>query len=611
MKRASSSLLHWVFLLAPLVALAQKDFSLPQSQHLFKNNLVPNTLLNINKMSMWVQNNGRSSANPHGKRWGVMFPRGTAGLVYVDGIVWVGKVLDGLQPIVRTGGGIYSVGTVPGVILSKGIPEDPMSPAARVYRIRRDYQAADLAAGAADFFDTTLAAVTQQMIEAVRAQYEQDWKEWPWQKGAPFFDKNRNGVMDGDDTPGFEEADQVVWFAYNDLDEAVNKAFYGGPSIGLEVQVTLWAYKDIPEFENVIFKRYRIIYKGNSSTPVNAVIDSMYLSQWSDPDAGNFSDDLGGCDSTLSMGFVFSTVSPEPAYKPFGWQNPGIGYTILQGPLVPGSKDDQGVFDFAERKGMKNLPMTSFLLNATGDAIGEPPYGSATDWYWIVARGFSPVGFGTHITSSPWVSPAGELTKFPFSGDPVDRTGWIDGLGKSWSYDTLFGYSAPAGDRRIMLNTGPFRMALGDTQEVVIALLAGMGADGRQSTRVIKYETKMIRAIYPSLAERAREVRDKQKVPTPATVPSDFFLGQNYPNPFNPSTTIEFTLPFEADVRLSIHDVLGKEVMILVEGNKPAGAYKVRWDSRDNGGREVSGGVYFYRLKAGHIEITRKMVFVR
>jgi len=530
--------------------------------------------------------------------------------VYTDGIVWVGKVQDGRSPVLRTGGGIYQVGTVPGAILQKGVAENPESPTARIYRIRKDYASADLRLDAAEVFNKPVEAVTPEMIDAVRRQYERDWKEWPWQKGAPFYDENGNGVMDAGEIPGLEEADQVIWFAYNDLDESVSKAFYGAPSTGIETQVTLWGYRGVPEFENVIFKRYRFIFKGAASTPPKAVIDSMYVSQWTDVDVGDFSDDLGGCDSSLSLGFAFSTTNPDRAFRSYGWQNPAVGYAILQGPAIPASESDEGLFDFKVRRGIKNLPMTSFLLNATGDPISEPPYGTPTYWYWNVARGFTPLPADRESTI-PWITQSGEVTKFPYSGDPVDRSGWIDGVVKSWFSQPGWGYSFAPGERRLMLNTGPFRMALGDTQEVVIALVAGMGADGRQSTRVIKYATKVIRTIYPSLAERVREVREKEKAQAPVEVPKEFFLSQNYPNPFNPGTRIEYSIPFDANVRLAIHDVLGREIVVLEDGSKRAGTYKLEWNGRDHSGRELPSGVYFYKLQAGHLELTRKLVIVR
>ncbi len=371
------------------------------------------SLLNINDISLWVQNNGligRDSLNS----WGLIYPRGTAGLLYSDNLIWAGKVQDGVTPELRTGGGTYQTGTQPGVILQNGNPQ--ITDEAYVFRYRRDYQTADLRQDASEVFHVELASVTDEMIEAVRNEYKQDLLNWPWQLGAPYRDMNNNGVMDGDDYPDVEGSDQLVWFAYNDLDEDVSQGRFGNPSSGLETQVTLWAYKDVPEFENIVFKRYRIMYKGTSVTPDNATIDSMYIGQWADADVGHASDDLAGCDSVLSLGFTYNAGSDQQ-YQQYGWQTPGVGYLLLQGPLLLGNEDDEGIKDFQLQNGVRNLPMTSFLIELTGDAISEPPYGSYSFWYWNALRGFVPIP-RDEISTRQWVDRDGTPTTFMAGGDP-------------------------------------------------------------------------------------------------------------------------------------------------------------------------------------------------
>ena len=94
-------------------------------------------------------------------------------------------------------------------------------------------------------------------------------------------------------------------------------------------------------------------------------------------------------------------------------------------------------------------------------------------------------------------------------------------------------------------------------------------------------------------------------------LPSRYKLYQNRPNPFNPVTVIEYELPEDAEVKLGIYDLLGQRVRELVCGRQKAGYYTVRWDGRDDEGREVSAGIYLYRLEAGSFVKTRKMVLVR
>jgi hypothetical protein len=89
-------------------------------------------------------------------------------------------------------------------------------------------------------------------------------------------------------------------------------------------------------------------------------------------------------------------------------------------------------------------------------------------------------------------------------------------------------------------------------------------------------------------------------------LPAEFRLLQNYPNPFNPTTMIKFQLPAASTVRLVVYDVLGREVTLLVNGQKEAGSYSVRFDAR-----HLSGGVYVYVLQTKQRSLTGKMLLVR
>ena len=88
--------------------------------------------------------------------------------------------------------------------------------------------------------------------------------------------------------------------------------------------------------------------------------------------------------------------------------------------------------------------------------------------------------------------------------------------------------------------------------------------------------------------------------------PQAFYLSQNYPNPFNPSTIINYQLPISSRVILKVFDVLGNEVKTLVNEEKPAGDYKVKFD-----GIGLSSGVYFYQLKSVEFVQTKKMLLIK
>ncbi|MBK7629200.1 MAG: T9SS type A sorting domain-containing protein [Ignavibacteriales bacterium] len=88
--------------------------------------------------------------------------------------------------------------------------------------------------------------------------------------------------------------------------------------------------------------------------------------------------------------------------------------------------------------------------------------------------------------------------------------------------------------------------------------------------------------------------------------PVSFSLSQNYPNPFNPSTKISWQSPIGSWQTLKVYDVLGNEVVTLVNEYKPAGSYEVEFSAV-----ELSTGIYFYQLKAGSFAHTRKMILLK
>lgn len=88
-------------------------------------------------------------------------------------------------------------------------------------------------------------------------------------------------------------------------------------------------------------------------------------------------------------------------------------------------------------------------------------------------------------------------------------------------------------------------------------------------------------------------------------LPDTPWLGQNYPNPFNSSTVIRFALPQRDQVELALYSLAGQKVATLAQGLREAGTYTLRWDGRDDDGRELASGVYLYRPTAGDRAATR------
>ena len=110
--------------------------------------------------------------------------------------------------------------------------------------------------------------------------------------------------------------------------------------------------------------------------------------------------------------------------------------------------------------------------------------------------------------------------------------------------------------------------------------------------------------ISPSSTGRITEVRKAGR--ENLVVPDQFFLGQNYPNPFNPSTMISYQLPVLSHITLKVYDVLGRELVTLVDQVKAPGNYEAKFD-----GSRFASGIYFYVLHGGGISQTRKMVVLK
>ncbi len=153
------------------------------------------------------------------------------------------------------------------------------------------------------------------------------------------------------------------------------------------------------------------------------------------------------------------------------------------------------------------------------------------------------------------------------------------------------------------MSTGPFTMQPGEAQEILFAIVWARGTDYLDSVRELKWGTAR-------LHEFADEILVPDLtfgVPDPPPAPA-YVLGfaQNFPNPFSSATTIRYSLPQAMDVRLTVFDVLGREVATLVEARQEAGVYEVPFTASG-----LPAGVYLYRIEMDHLSATRRMVLMR
>jgi hypothetical protein len=96
-----------------------------------------------------------------------------------------------------------------------------------------------------------------------------------------------------------------------------------------------------------------------------------------------------------------------------------------------------------------------------------------------------------------------------------------------------------------------------------------------------------------------------------SSLPSDFALGRNKPNPFGLGTEITYALPRDCQVILEIHTIDGRRVAVVTSGLQSAGWKQAVWNGRDSSGHDLPSGVYFYRMRSGSFQETRKLVLLR
>ncbi len=409
------------------------------------------TYMNINNISTVYWTNGFTDIDVQDNNAGFEFPKGSnRTAIFKSGFLW-GGLVDGEA---RVGGSSFKSGLQGGKIISPGIAEDPDLPKNRIYRVRRDIPPA---------YDTdTPPSVASEVSdgegseEQILSQYVRDWNEWPALDGAPFEDKNANGIYEpATDIPGFPGADQTIWYVANDLNSANTTDLYGSNPIGIELQVTAWAYALQGALGNMNFRRYLMINKSA------AVVESTYVTQWADPDLGFSDDDYVGCDTTLSLGYVYNAAATDQTYSPL--PPPSAGFDFFQGPIVP-SPGSTAIARGQVIHDAMNLPMTAFYYFAKGDlTVTDPTQGTyeGTEQFYNFMRGR--VG----KTGAPFVDPnTNQSTTFCMAGDPQTRRGWVDGQVLN------------PDDRRMGLASGPFTLAPGDTQEIVVAVMAAGAIEG-------------------------------------------------------------------------------------------------------------------------------------
>lgn len=308
------------------------------------------------------------------------------------------------------------------------------------------------------------------------SQAYQDWSD-AVDLGAPFVDLNDDGLYDPNvDMPDII-GDQMFWYIITDGVLPGTRAWPGARIIGVDIQVTAWAFARGGELGNMIFVRFRVINKSDKS------IEDMYFSSWHDPDIGDYQDDLVGCDPEFSRGFTYNDGTDDGPGG-YGPNPPCFMVDFFQGPVQP-SPGDTALRVLGPNLGVelipdaKNVPMSSFTQYIQSDpTLGDPDTQQEGRNYMVglnqQGNVFDPLTHGVGGTSDSDVN-------FWYSGDPVDATGWLQTV---------------ASDQRMLLNTGPFRMDPGDMQDIVTTFIVGQGNDALGSVTAARGIDELAQNVY-------------------------------------------------------------------------------------------------------------------
>lgn len=388
--------------------------------------------INANNISTIVKNSGSFNRNAITGNSGFEWPKGSGKFANYASGIWVGAI-DSLTDSVRVAVAEYSEEYVPG----------PIAPAIN--------------------YDDTIWKV-YKISKGDNESNNPDYANWPVQYGAPWIDVNHNGIWDpGTDKPELV-GDQTLWCVFNDNDSDAHTNM-GTKPLGIEVQLTAFAYNQSGALGNMIFYKWKLINKGGRK------LKDAYISIWTDADVGDASDDYNGCDTVLGLGYTYNDAYDNI----YGSAPPATGFDFFQGPIVP-SFGDTAYVSGRRIPNYKNLKMTSYVKYNNGGCNECDPQNGQEVYNYMQARYRN----GIKITD-PWGIPV----DFMLSGDPnlsFTPTNWIE-------------ISSPA-DVRFMMSSGPFTMAAGDTQEIVTANLIASGLTNTLSVTALKQADLFAQQIY-------------------------------------------------------------------------------------------------------------------
>ena len=312
------------------------------------------------------------------------------------------------------------------------------------------------------------------------------WSTWPVDLGAPYVEVNgipgyqpgpggdRPGIGNSDATP-----DDIVFCSFMDYSNCTNNihnheiSLPGGTlPLGVEIHQVAFAFNS-PGLQDMYFNKFWIINKSANRW------DSTYSCIVNDVDLGNAADDAAGCDSAVSLGFIYNATNFDLEY---GAAPPATGSKYLQGPLIyTGNLADIVYLPYDTLIGYQEMGMTGFNVfdNVNDACLGDPDNAIAG---YNFMKGFN----GCGVPAKNWVKGNYE-THYIYNTDSTagycsgNRLGWFDSVGS---------------DRRFIQASGPFTMNSTDTQVVVIGIFVDRGGSNVSSVCKLIQNSTVVQSIY-------------------------------------------------------------------------------------------------------------------
>lgn len=309
-----------------------------------------------------------------------------------------------------------------------------------------------------------------------------DITDWPWQIGAPVKDGDgnpNNYNLAGGDRPQVL-GDQTLWWVMNDASgpHATTQA----PAVGVEIQVTAFAFRRSGPLNSMTFYRYKINYRPKDNKPLT----DAFLAVWADTDLGNASDDYVGVDTTLGLGFTYNADNnDDPGSGGYGSTSlPAFGIDFFQGPLVPATGQTFTDPDGTTHPNSRRLKASRFVYyNNDSTVQGNPRsaqhYYNYMSGFWQDGQPLTVGGNGRGGTTP---------THFMFPGNPPAY----------WSEDNNnnAGASNTPADRRFIIATGPFTLNPGDSQTIVFGMVFSRGPDRFAALQQLKVDDAVAQRIF-------------------------------------------------------------------------------------------------------------------